>query len=158
MWFFLALLAVPLIEIGLFIEVGGLIGVWPTLGLVLLAAVAGSAVLRRQGARSNLKMREAMAGIDDPAAPLAHGAMIVLAGVLLMIPGFFSDAVALALLIPQVRSLILRRIAARIQMRGVVMTAQHRHEPHRPDVIDAEFQEIDGDSPPPRGPSGWTRP
>lgn len=157
MWKFLAFLSIPLIEIGLFIEVGDLIGVWPTLGLVLLSGVAGVTVLRRQGMLAGSGMQRAMAGLGDPTAPLAHGAMVMLAGLLLLIPGFFSDAVALALLIPQVRALILRRLAHRLQMSGVVMSSQTRREPYRPDVIDGEFLEIDTDAPP-RGPSGWTRP
>ena len=64
MWIFLAFLAVPLIEIGLFIQVGGLIGLWPTLAIVVLTAVIGTALVRSQGARAMNDLRRAMAARD----------------------------------------------------------------------------------------------
>ena len=72
-------LVVPIIEIALFIQVGGLIGLWPTLALVLLSAVAGVAIMRSQGARAGMQIQRSLAEMRDPSRPLAHGAMIIAA-------------------------------------------------------------------------------
>lgn len=89
MYLFLAFLLVPLIEIGLFIQVGGLIGLWPTLGIVILTAVIGTSLVRSQGRLAMGELRRSFSDLDDPTEPLAHGAMILVSGVLLLTPGFF---------------------------------------------------------------------
>jgi UPF0716 protein FxsA len=161
MWIFLAFLAVPMIEIGLFIQVGGLIGLWPTLGIVVLTAVIGTSLVRSQGARALADLRNSMNEMRDPTAPLAHGAMIVFAGALLLTPGFFTDACGLALLIPQVRQAVMRYVAARVQVASFTAQSTRTDMPFsqdgRPTIIDGDFQEIDPENLPPRGPSGWTR-
>ncbi len=83
MWLFLAFLTVPLIEIALFIQVGGAIGLWPTLGIVVLSAVIGTWLVRTQGAMAMGQLRSSFSRLDDPSEPLAHGAMILIAGALL---------------------------------------------------------------------------
>ena len=103
MWLFLAFLAVPLIEIALFIQVGGLIGLWPTLLIVILTAIAGTYLVRSQGAQAIGNLRQSFSTLDDPTVHLAHGAMILVSGALLLTPGFFTDAVGFALLMPPVR-------------------------------------------------------
>lgn len=163
MWIFLAFLAVPVIEIALFIRVGGLIGLWPTLALVVLGTLAGALVVRSQGTRTQTELRRAMAGLGDPAEPLAHGAMILLAGLLLMLPGFFTDACGLVLLIPQVRSAVLRWLSGRVRVSGFTTRSgafadsSFVRRDTGPGVIDGDFHEIDPTNLPPRGPSGWTR-
>ena len=170
MWLFLALVAVPLIEIALFIKVGGLIGLWPTLGLVLLSAVAGTTLMRAQGMRAWAEVQRSLASLSDPSRPLAHGALILIAGMLLLTPGFFTDSLGLLLLIPAVREAVMNRIAQRIQ---VVSPAGPRpRDPHRPPfedgIIDADYTVEPDPAPPPaphgaipgterRGGSGWTR-
>lgn len=158
MWIFLAFLAVPLIEIGLFIQVGGLIGLWPTLAIVVLTALVGTALVRSQGARALNDLRQSFAGLGDPTKPLAHGAMILFAGALLLTPGFFTDACGLLLLVPNVREALLRQLASRIKVQSFSYgTAQESNRRSGPEVIDGEFLEIDPENPPPRGPSGWSR-
>jgi UPF0716 family protein affecting phage T7 exclusion len=103
MWLIVAFIAIPLIEIALFIQVGGLIGLWPTLGIVLLTAVAGSFLMRSQGLATLERLRGSLSRMDDPSEPLAHGAMILFGGALLLTPGFFTDALGLALMLPPVR-------------------------------------------------------
>ncbi|MDP3339151.1 FxsA family protein [Frigidibacter sp.] len=165
MWLFVAFLAVPLIEITLFIQVGGLIGLWPTLALVLLTAVAGTWLMRREGARALNDLRRSLNEVRDPTGDIAHGAMILLAGALLLTPGFFTDTLGILLLIKPVRTWLMAQVGKRVTMtRFTVGDAPmdgrhpgHRPDPHRgPTVIDAEFHEVE-DSTPPRGPSGWTR-
>ncbi|SOC06655.1 FxsA family protein [Rhodobacter maris] len=159
MWVMLALMAWPLIEIGLFVEIGSVLGLWGTLGEVVLTMVLGLAVLRSQGERAQANLRATMQGIGTPGVPLAHEALILFAGVLLMLPGFLTDALGLLLLLPPVRSLAIARLKTRVVVQGYNM-----HQPRRADedgpgtVIEGDFLEVDPKSPPPRGNSGWTKP
>lgn len=100
---FLILLAVPVIEIALFIEVGGWLGTWPTVGIVILTALIGSILLRRQGLAAMRDFQGRLTSGEDPGMLLAEGAMILFAGALLLTPGFFTDAVGFSMLIPAVR-------------------------------------------------------
>ena len=161
MLLFALFLSIPLIEIALFILVGGWLTLWPTLALVVLTAVIGSALVRRQGLATLGRVQRSLHEMTDPATPLAHGAMILLAGVLLITPGFFTDTLGFLLLVPAVRGWLLRRIAARVVVMGTPGRAAPPRWPRaRDDVIDAEATEIDPDAPslPPRRRSGWTRP
>lgn len=157
MWLFLAFLLVPLIEIALFIRVGGWIGLWPTLAIVVLTAVAGTAVVRSQGAQAMARLRDSFETLRDPTEPLAHGAMILFAGALLLTPGFFTDTVGFLLLVPGVRAWVMREVRKRVQVQGMTMGRQPWEPPHpRDEVIDASYT-VDDDRPPRQGPSGWTR-
>lgn len=174
------LVALPIVEIALFIIVGGWIGLWATLGLVVLGFVGGMAVIRSQGTHAWLEAQRSLAELRDPSRPLAHGMMLMIAGVLLIVPGFFTDAVALLLLIPPVRDFVMRRASRRVRVSGVhVRSRGAQHDAHRPPygggVIDADYvvedappahprppldlppDLPDGHDVPPRGGSGWTR-
>jgi len=151
MWLLIAFIAVPLIEIALFIEVGGAIGLWPTLAIVVLTAVIGTALLRRQGLAEMNRLRAALDGQGDPSAPLVHGAMILFAGALLLTPGFFTDAVGFALLLPPVRDFIFSRLRERIILHAA---REGNGGPPRPDIIEGDYEPVD---PAERGTSGWTR-
>ncbi|KNG93707.1 FxsA family protein [Pseudaestuariivita atlantica] len=163
MWLFLAFLAVPLIEIALFIQIGGLIGLWPTLLIVILTAIAGTILVRSQGAVALSQLRGSMERLQDPTGPLAHGAMILFAGALLLTPGFFTDALGFALLMPPVRNWVIRFVRSRIKVQSFQMGAG----PTRPDarrhegtVIDGDYSEVTEPDPPKRPthrPSGWTK-
>lgn len=163
MWLFWLFIAIPIIEIALFIQVGGLIGLWPTLALVLLSAVIGTALMRSQGMKAWIEIQRSFNELRDPTQPIAHGAMILLAGALLLTPGFFTDTLGILLLIPGFRSWAMGQIGKRVQVARVGMG--HRpHEPHRPPyddgVIDADYVVEPEDNPVPRvdrKPSGWTQ-
>ncbi len=151
----LALLALPLIEIGVFIWVGGAIGVWPTLALVLASVILGSALLRRQ-TLSTLRAAQAEARSGRlPEREIVHGAMIALAGILLILPGFVTDVFGLLLFLPPVRDLVWHRLRSRIV---VVGPQGRRDQPYRqpgPEVIDltgGEFHRREG-----ADGSPWTR-
>lgn len=158
MWLLIAFIAVPLIEIGLFIKVGGMIGLWPTLAIVLATAIVGSWLVRMQGAAALAQLRGSLNELRDPTEPIAHGALILLAGALLLTPGFFTDAMGILLLIPPVRAALLRYLATRVRVeRFTFGDMPPRRDPQRPDIIDGEFHEIDPENSVPRTPSGWTR-
>jgi len=110
----IALLIVPIAEIVVFILVGERIGVLWTLALVFLTAVIGTFLLRWQGFSLINRIRlEADAG-RIPGRELGHGAMIMVAGVLLLTPGFVTDALGFTLFVPPVRDAIWNAIAARL--------------------------------------------
>lgn len=150
MWLFWLFLAIPIIEIALFIQVGGLIGLWPTLAIVVLTAVAGTMLMRSQGAHAWIEIQRSFSEFRDPTRPLAHGVMILVAGMLLLTPGFFTDAVGLALLVPGIRDLVMRQVARRVQVTRVDMgAATMRRDPHRAPygdgVIDGDYFVADDD-------------
>ncbi|GGG78864.1 membrane protein FxsA [Salipiger pallidus] len=168
MWLFLAFVAVPLIEIALFIQVGGLIGLLPTLAVVLITAIIGTMLVRSQGAQALGNLQNSFSRLEDPTAPLAHGAMILLAGALLLTPGFFTDAFGFALLAPPFREAVLRYASKRVtvtrfNMGGMPPDGDVRREPHprgphgREDVIEGEYSEVQQDKRPNHPGSGWTK-
>jgi UPF0716 protein FxsA len=155
-WLLVGFLALPIVEIALFIVVGGAIGLWPTLGLVVLAAVAGVALMRRQGLKTLERLTASVEAGGGPGEPLAHGALVLVAGLLLLIPGFFTDAAGLVLLVPAVRARLIGWGASRV----IVRTAHLRtggSGPRRPETIEADYEVVD-ERPARPGTSGWTRP
>jgi UPF0716 protein FxsA len=116
----LALIVTPLAEIAAFIEIGGLIGLWPTLITVVATAVIGSILLRHQGLRTLKEIQRQLNQGKVPVDEMLGGLCLFAAGLLLLTPGFITDAVGFALLIPPVRLLVARRIRARMGERIVV--------------------------------------
>lgn len=130
----------PIVEIGLFIEVGGLIGLWPTLGLVVATAVIGTTLLRRQGLATMLSARESLARGEFPVNEVFDGACLLASGLLLLTPGFVTDFVGALLLTPIFRAAIRGPILRRLMFRthGWPNGAAPRDD----STIDGEFQEI----------------
>lgn len=160
MYLFLAFLLVPIIEIALFIQVGGLIGLWPTLAIVVLTAVLGTWLVRTQGRMAMGQLQRAFSELDDPTEPLAHGAMILFSGALLLTPGFFTDAIGFALLMPGVRVAVFRYLRSKVHVTQFQMGAgaQFRSGPthyQQDDVIDGEWEEVRKPHDPNAPPSGW---
>ena len=159
MWLLLAFIAVPMIEIALFIQVGGFIGIWWTLLIVLTTAIAGSYLVRQQGLREIANLRRSFSDLDDPTEPLANAAMILFAGALLLTPGFFTDAMGLALLVPGVRRAAFLWARSKIKVQSFSMGDGPAPRPHSPNdrVIDADFEDVTPHKGRPEGPSEWTR-
>lgn len=168
MWLFIILIVVPIIEIALFIKVGGAIGLWPTLGTVVLTAVVGSMLLRAQGIATLTKLQSSLKTGANPMDPIANGALILVAGVVLLTPGFFTDAVGFALLVPPIRIVVIKWISSRIAsgqftVHSNVNAAPDRSGPHpgtqtsEPGTLDGEFTVVDDDEPSENGSSGWTK-
>lgn len=158
MWLLAAFIAVPMIEIFLFIQVGTAIGTWTTLGIVLATAILGSWLVRNQGLREIGNLRSSFSELRDPSEPLVHGAMILFSGALLLTPGFFTDAVGFALLVPAVRTAMIKWAKSRMTVTTFQMGPDPR-QTHRPDdsVIDGEFEDLGTGKSPTHEPSGWTR-
>ncbi|MFL4469381.1 FxsA family protein [Tateyamaria armeniaca] len=154
MWLFIAFLTVPLIEIGLFIQIGGAIGLWYTLLIVVITAVIGTMLVRAQGMQALGQVKSSFNEMRDPSEALAHGAMILFSGALLLTPGFFTDAVGFALLVPAVRLAVFKWARARI---NVTTFSTHPQRPPQSDVIEGEYAEVEPGPDDSRPPSGWTK-
>ena len=144
-WLFLLFLTVPMLEIALFISIGQIIGLLPTLATVVLTAMVGTWLVRSQGLSELGKLRNSLAGSGDALNSIAHGAMILVAGLLLLTPGFFTDGVGFLLLVPAVRVLVTRAVAARIRESAVFVATTPSENPAghaSDDIIDAEFDVI----------------
>ena len=120
-WLFLAFLIIPVIEISLFYVVGSQIGIWPTLTIVLVTAIVGSYLVTRQGRQTWIRIRREISAGRSPTPHLAHGAMILVAGTLLLTPGFLTDAVGLLLMVPQFRERLRGWFVDRLESRWVVV-------------------------------------
>lgn len=156
MWLLIAFLAIPLIEIALFIQVGGVIGLGWTLLVVVITAVLGATMVRSQGAAALSQLQSSFNTMRDPSEPLAHGAMILFAGALLLTPGFFTDAIGFALLVPQVRMAVVANLRKRMQVHAFHAQQPQPHR-HPDDVIDGEFEEVEQQEKTSSHPSGWTK-
>lgn len=173
----------PIIEIALFIQVGSWIGVLPTIGLVILSAMLGMTVMRRQGTVAVLDVQRAMQEFRDPTRPMAQGAMTMIAGLLMVVPGLFTSALGLLLLLPPVQAGLLGWLGRKAGLSGARPGVDFGDLPpgfrrgagwREDEVIDGEFSVQDdppgpvrqgltdqtgaeGTPPGRRGNSGWTR-
>lgn len=170
MWLLVVLIGWPLAEIALFVTLGGAIGLWPTMAMVIGSGFLGVAVLRGRGLRSFEQMRRSMA--LNPHQPMAEGLVTKFAAVLLILPGFLTDALGLVLLIPPVQRFLIHRIGVKIRAAGVSMmssmaasrmTDHSAETPHQSgdvvegDVVEGDFEELQVGKRPTHPPSGWTR-
>ncbi|MGF1631895.1 MAG: FxsA family protein [Kiloniellaceae bacterium] len=105
-------IGLPLLEVAVFIQVGGAIGLWPTIAATIVTALAGSLLLRTQGLAALTRARAQMDQGQLPAREMFEGLCLVLAGALLLVPGFVTDALGLLLFFPPFRDL-LRLLVAR---------------------------------------------
>lgn len=113
-----ALLVIPLLEIAAFVVIGGQIGVFPTLALVLVTAVIGSILLRVQGFGLINRIQAEMNAGRVPARELVHGVMLLVAGILLLTPGFVTDAAGFLLFVPPVRNAVWGFVRSRVRVVG----------------------------------------
>ena len=136
---FLLFITVPIAEIYLLLEVGGIIGAVPTVGLVVLTAVAGAALVRAQGFSMILQVRRSMEAGEIPAVAIIEGIFLLVAGALLLTPGFLTDAIGFGCLIPPLR----RAFIIRLIERRVIRTGHPAPPPGHGHVIEGEFERED---------------
>lgn len=129
------LLGLPLIEIALFIVVGQAIGVLPTLLGIVATAIIGALVLRWQGVAALREMQFRLQRGEVPARQMGDAMLIGLGGLLLLLPGYFTDLIGLLLLLPWTRELIYRLLARNFR---VVETTTTYRPADRPDLIDLD--------------------
>ena len=139
-------LVVPVVDLALLVTVGDRIGFWPTVGTVVATAVVGSALARREGLAAWRRVQAALAGGEAPGTAVLDGLVVLIAGTLLLTPGFITDLVGLLGLVPASRRVLRTALAARFQgalARGTIRTAAFGMgaspgAPRSPGVEDAE--------------------
>jgi len=128
-------IGIPLVEIYLFIEVGGWIGVWPTIALVVVTAFIGTSMLRQQGLATLARAQAEISKDRLPLQEIFNGFCLLVGGVLLLTPGFLTDALGFALLIPPLRAVIGRGLwkmlerskGVHFSVHGARGSARNRH-------------------------------
>ena len=139
----LLFLLVPLIEIYLLIKIGGVIGAFPTVVLVVLTAVIGAALARHQGLATLQRLQATMARGEAPAIEMFEGVLLLVGALLLLTPGFMTDLLGFACLIPPTR----RALAFWLLKRATVVTpggpSGGASEKHQPRTIEGEFHRED---------------
>jgi UPF0716 protein FxsA len=135
-------LIVPLTEIMVFILVGSQIGVLATIALVILTAIAGSILLRWQGFAALRRIQQELAAQHVPGKELVHGVMVLLAGFLLLTPGFVTDTLGILLFIPQVRDQVWKFLSSRVKVEtfGARPQPRQRSQDGIIDLEDGEFR------------------
>lgn len=180
-----AFIVVPLAELALLIWLGQTIGLWQTIGIVVITAVIGTTLLRSQGLSTLLRAQQAMAEGRVPVESVVEGALLLFAGAFLLTPGLITDTVGFLLLVPPIRQIAARWALQRVFAKANVHVSGFGNpgegpvggEPpgHQPEgrrvtddnVIDAEFERVedvppktrddDPNAPPKRGWSPWRK-
>jgi UPF0716 protein FxsA len=119
----IAFLAVPILEIYLLFQVGGIIGAGWTILIVIGTAILGASLLRQQGLATWTRLNQSMAQGQLPPTILVEGILLLLSGAFLLTPGFFTDAVGFLFLTPFVRKIF----AADLLRRGMFMATSSMH-------------------------------
>jgi UPF0716 protein FxsA len=132
--FFLLFVGVPLVELYLLIQVGSEIGALPTIALSILTAVIGTFLVRVQGFSVLLRVRDMLDRGEAPAIEVLDGALLLIAGLMLLLPGFITDALGFLLLIPPLRRQLILRF---VRVVPVHPRPEHGSGPR---VIEGEFR------------------
>ena len=163
---FVLFIIIPIIEITVIMQVGALLGVWPTIAIVILSAWLGAKYVRQQGLATLQSVQTKMAQGEMPSGEIVTGLMLLVAGVLLVTPGFVTDIFGLLLLVPSVRTGIANQVQKHIKVNkfaagasfhqestGNVYQHENTTEPfvspnkpishHQGDILEGEFKRKD---------------
>lgn len=147
--FIILFLVLPFVELAVFANVSEHIGLWTTLSLALITAIIGGAVVKYQGIQTLFGMRIALEQGQMPLSEIFDGFCLVAAGALLITPGFVTDTIGFALLVPAFRSFL--RHIIRNHTQWSVASEQNwnsRNQRREGDIIEGEYEHVDGDNPP----------
>lgn len=142
-YLFLLFVLTPIVEMWVLIKVGGVIGALPTIGLVLLTAVIGLALLRMQGFATLLRARQKMEEGQLPAKELVEGIFLAVGGALLLTPGFVTDALGFACLLPGTRHVLIAWGMQRFKPGIRTFGQQPNTSDHQNTTIEGEFRRED---------------
>jgi UPF0716 protein FxsA len=138
---FLLFLSVPLIEIYFLIQIGDVIGAGFTLFMIVLTAVIGAGLVRVQGLTTLARAQQEMLSNRVPTMEVIEGALLLLAGAMLLIPGFVSDALGFLILVPPLRQALVRRfLRNRVTPAAQVYEGQARDDDR---IIDIDYRDHD---------------
>jgi UPF0716 protein FxsA len=151
----LAFIAIPIAELYVIIQVGQVLGIFPTIVLLVFMSIAGAWLCKREGLRAWRRFRSALEEPRIPAEEVVDGALVLLAGALMLTPGFLTDVMGLLFVLPVTRVLVNRLIRTRVRMsfliRGVPLGLRtgtgnvppRQDRPRRPDdPVDVEVVQI----------------
>ncbi len=153
---FLLFALLPIIEIAILVNVGDLIGGWNTVGIVIFTAFVGAFLVRQQGVSTLMQAQQKMQAGQVPGQEMAEGLLLVVAGVLLVTPGFVTDGLGFLFCLPFTRPIIARALIKNFPMKVVTGQQQSYGQPspfdQRPpqggDVFEGEFEAKKEDTPP----------
>lgn len=123
----LLFIAVPIIEISLFIQVGGVLGMWPTIGLVIITAFFGATLVRSQGLQTLMSVQSRLQQGELPAQQIVEGVMLAVAGVLLLTPGFMTDVFGMAVLLPAPRAWLAKQLMSKVKVNNMAAGGFQSH-------------------------------
>ena len=115
----LIFIIVPIIEITLFVQIGGAIGLGWTLLVILATAMLGARAIRRQGIDALARAQAQMANGKPPVGEIVHGVLILMAGILLLTPGFMTDALGMLVLLPAPRAAMAKYLMSKMTVQSV---------------------------------------
>lgn len=150
-------IVIPFTELMILLEVGAALGVWPTLGIIILTAMIGYHLFRHQGLKTWRQVEAQLAQGEMPAQSVLEGVVILLAGALMITPGLITDTIGLFCLLPFTRKLVLTVIKKRFKSRMSVHSAHFNYH-HQKDytsaesrddgrTFDGEYTDLDKDAP-----------
>lgn len=147
MWLFLLFIVVPIVEIVLFIKIGSLLGLWLTILVVVLTAIVGTNLVKSQGLNAIREVQSSFLQGQDIARSLISGALILIAGVLLLTPGFFTDFIGITFLIPMTRNMWIsygiKHFPGFVFINSNNNSKNNPHFKEKNDVIDGDYTDLD---------------
>lgn len=144
--FIVIFLVIPFMELAIFASVSEHIGIWTTLSLAFITAIIGGLLVKYQGLQTIFSMRQAMDQGKMPLSEIFDGFCLVAAGALLITPGFLTDSIGFALLVPPIRTFLRHLIKNHTQwaVSGGEWTVKRGDS----DIIEGEYEHVDGDKSP----------
>lgn len=141
-------IVVPIVEIALFIKVGGVLGAGMTIFLVVLTALIGASLVRSQGIKTLLTVQQRLEQGEMPAQQILEGVMLAITGVLLLTPGFMTDALGMVILLPAPRAMLAKQLMARVQVNtmgggfhmGGAQSGAFDHSSHSGNTFEGEYE------------------
>ena len=147
MWLFLLFIVVPIVEIVLFIKIGSLLGLWLTILVVVLTAIVGTNLVKSQGLNAIKEVQSSFLKGQDIAQSLINGTLILIAGVLLLTPGFFTDFIGITFLIPMTRNMWIsygiKHFPGFVFINSNNNSKNNPHFKEKNDVIDGDYTDLD---------------
>ena len=137
---FLLFILIPIIEISVLMQVGAWFGLWPTIAIVIITAWLGAKYVKQQGLATLQSVQNKMAQGQMPSDEIVEGLLLLVAGVVLVTPGFVTDIVGLLILFPPIRKSIVKKVQQHIVVNGVAASVNEYHQ--SPFVDPTEEQHI----------------
>ncbi|WP_299999012.1 FxsA family protein [uncultured Cedecea sp.] len=140
---FIAFFLYVYIEISLFIQVAHILGVFLTLILVILTSVLGVSLVKNQGLKNFMLMQQKIAAGESPAAEMVKSVSLIIAGILLILPGFFTDFLGLLLLLPPIQKHLTVKLMPHLRFSGMPGGGFGGGNSHQGNTFDGEYQRKD---------------